>query len=243
MRPTPTCTCGEGQDRPGEPLHKNDDLESGNTNSRIQETLEAGAYTIEATTYSEGETGSFTLTVAGLGTTATTPGPDRAALVALYNATDGPNWVNNGNWLSDEAPGEWYGVTTDGGGRVTRLDLNTNQLIGEIPPELGSLSNLEWLEVGNNAYSCGAQGCEPTSPSANRLSGEIPSDLGNLGNLEHLELSGNQLRGEIPAELGRLANLEQLYLSGNQLTGCVPAGLRDVPGNDFDILGLPFCRG
>ena len=67
--------------------------------------------------------------------------------------------------------------------------------------------------------------------------------MGSLANLEVLSLSSNQLSGEIPAELGRLANLEQLYLSGNQLTGCVPAGLRDVPGNDFDILGLPFCGG
>ena len=57
----------EGQDRSGEPLHGNDDLESGNTNSRITATLAAGRYTIEATTYAAGETGSFTLTVAGLG--------------------------------------------------------------------------------------------------------------------------------------------------------------------------------
>ena len=27
---------------------------------------------------------------------------DRAALVALYNATDGANWTINTNWLSNE---------------------------------------------------------------------------------------------------------------------------------------------
>ena len=31
----------------------------------------------------------------------TVENPDRAALVALYEATDGPNWVNNTNWLTD----------------------------------------------------------------------------------------------------------------------------------------------
>ena len=140
----------EGEARSGDFLHQNDDHD-GITKSQVQATLAAGSYTIEATTYSEGKTGSFTLTVAGLGTTGTAPpGPDRAALVALYNATDGPNWVNNGNWLSDEPLGEWYGVTTDGGGRVTSIYLNTNQLIGEIPPELGSLSNLQRLEFGND---------------------------------------------------------------------------------------------
>ena len=45
----------------------------------------------------------------------------RDALVALYNATDGPNWENNDNWLSDKFIGEWYGVVTDEQGRVIKL--------------------------------------------------------------------------------------------------------------------------
>ena len=49
---------------------------------------------------------------------------DRAALVALYESTDGPNWVNSENWLTDAPLGEWYGVDTDRSGRVRRLDLS-----------------------------------------------------------------------------------------------------------------------
>ena len=49
---------------------------------------------------------------------------DRDALVALYNATDGPNWTNNTNWLSDRPIGEWYGVTTDAYGRITTCPLS-----------------------------------------------------------------------------------------------------------------------
>ena len=48
---------------------------------------------------------------------------DRAALVALYNATDGPNWIDNTNWLSEAPLGEWYGVETDPSGRVVELVL------------------------------------------------------------------------------------------------------------------------
>ena len=72
---------------------------------------------------------------------------DREALVALYNATDGENWNGSHNWLSDAPLGEWDGVTTDDDGRVTALALYSNGLIGEIPAELGSLSNLGSLDL------------------------------------------------------------------------------------------------
>ena len=79
-----------------------------------------------------------TVTVTREGTVET----DRAALVALYNSTGGANWKSNANWGSNRPIGEWHGVTTDGNGRVTWLYLHDNQLTGEIPPELGGLSNL-----------------------------------------------------------------------------------------------------
>ena len=230
-----------GEVRSGDFLHQNDDHQGDTSISQIREALVAGTYTIEATTFNPGETGGFTLTVTGLGATGPAPqGSDRAALVALYNATDGPNWVSKTNWLSDEPLGEWYGVTTDGGRRVTRLDLNTNQLIGEIPPELGSLSNLQRLNLSNNAISCGQQGCEPRSPSANRLSGEMPAELGDLANLRWLDLSGNKLNGEIPSELGQLANLEVLRLAGNRLSGEVPSELGDL--TNLEAVELSFNR-
>ena len=64
-----------GGAKSGDYLHENDDVESGNLNSQIAATLGAGTYTIEATTYNAGETGSFTLTVTGLGDAAM-PGDD-----------------------------------------------------------------------------------------------------------------------------------------------------------------------
>ena len=67
---------------------------------------------------------------------------DRAALVALYNATGGPDWLERSHWLTDAPLGEWYGVTTDANGRVARLELGVNFLSGEIPPELNSDNQL-----------------------------------------------------------------------------------------------------
>ena len=149
---------------------------------------------------------------------------DRAVLVQVHSATDGANWTNNTNWLSEHLTREWYGVTNDSNGRVHGLFLGSNQLTGKIPSELGDLANLRLLSLRDN-----------------QLTGEIPPELGSLANLEWLRLNNNQLTGEIPAELGRLTNLKELHLSGNQLTGCVPASLKDVADNDFAQLGLPFC--
>ena len=158
---------------------------------------------------------------------------DRAALIAFYNATDGPNWTDNSNWLSDAPIGAWHGVTTNPNGRVIGLDFFIpNQLTGVIPPELGGLTNLTSLRIRHNQLT-GAipqelgnlTNLEELDLSGNRLTGAIPPELGDLTNLEELDLSGNRLTGTIPPELGRLANLEYLSLSSNQLTGTIPPEL------------------
>ncbi len=173
---------------------------------------------------------------------------DREALVALYNATGGENWNESNNWLSDAPLGEWYGVITNDDGRVTELRLYDNGLSGEIPPELGSLSNLTRLRLGNNeligeipAELGSLSNLTELSPIYNDLSGEIPAELGSLSNLLGLNLYDNRLRGEIPAELGSLSNLELLNLGNNELSGCVPSSLEDQLGISSDLNGLPFC--
>ena len=161
-----------------------------------------------------------------------TPEGDRAALIALYNATGGPNWLINNNWLSDVPISEWSGVTTDDNGRVTGLSLTDNGLTGEIPPELGRLSNLTELVLYGNQLTGeippelgGLSNLTLLHLGLNQLTGEIPPELGGLSNLTVLGLHLNQLTGEIPPELGRLSNLTGLWLYGNQLTGEIPPEL------------------
>ena len=69
---------------------------------------------------------------------------DRAALAALYNATNGSSWQDDTNWLSNGPLGEWHGVSTDADGRVADLRLDGKQLSGSILAELGNLYNLVW---------------------------------------------------------------------------------------------------
>ena len=232
---------GSGHD--GAELCSNDDYGSGVSgpcqgidsalrsafDSGLVASLDVGSYTIEVTTFTAGETGAFTLTVNGLTATVLGPSTDRAALVALYNATDGPNWANNTNWLSDRPIGEWYGVTTNSEGRVIELVLYENNLIGSIPAELERLANLKILDFSNGSFTCYSGGsCPGNSPQANQLSGQVPRELGNLANLEVLNLRVNQLSGPVPRELGSLTNLEVLNLSVNQLSGSVPHELGNL---------------
>ncbi len=180
---------------------------------------------------------------------------DRAALVALYNATDGPNWVDNTNWLTDAPLGEWYGVSTDASGRVNTLRLSgrwdnearqsvSHGLSGAIPPELGDLASLVWLMLANNNLS-GAIPLELVDLASldrlvlgnNSLSGPIPPELGYLGSLTWLDLGGNDLSGPIPPELGDLASLDELSLGGNDLSGPIPPELGDLASLERLYLG------
>ena len=152
--------------------------------------------------------------------------------MTLYEATGAANWLNSDNWLSEAPLDEWHGVTIDDSGRVIELNLSENELSGEIPPELGNLSNLQHLFLFRNELSGeippelgNLSNLQGLYLSDNQLSGEIPPELGSLANLRLLAIDGSQLSGEIPPELGRLASLENLQLSDNELSGGIPPEL------------------
>ena len=192
-----------------------------------------GAATVTATAGSA--SGSAEVTVVISASPEGSPAADRAALVALYEATDGPNWIDNTNWLTDAPLGEWYGVETDASGRVIELDLggyydrsigldvSGNGLLGSIPPELGNLGELSDLDLGNNS-----------------LGGVIPPELGKLAKLESLVLWDNRLEGTIPSELGKLPELRGLWLGLNHLEGAIPPELGNL--TELTVLWLDRNR-
>ncbi len=129
---------------------------------------------------------------------------DRAALEALYNATEGGEWARQDNWLTDAPLGEWHGVVTDTTGQVTWLTLPGNGLEGTLPSELGDLRELQYLGLADN-----------------ELKGPVPPLLGDLPQLAGLFLANNRLTGIIPGSFLQLEQLSVLDFGGNRGL-CVP---------------------
>ncbi|KAK1322891.1 putative leucine-rich repeat receptor-like serine/threonine-protein kinase [Acorus calamus] len=93
------------------------------------------------------------------------------------------------------------------------LELAGNNLAGEIPSEVGDLSeNLAQLHLDDNGFY-----------------GSIPPTFSNLINLTFLNLSYNLLNGSIPPEISLMKKLERFYLSNNMITGDIPPVLGDIP--------------
>ena len=176
--------------------------------------------------------------------------PERAVLAALYEATGGPGWVNRENWLTDAPPKDWYGVRTDDLGRVTELTLSENGLRGPVPPELGDLPVLRWLDLHGNGLTGpipselgSLSGLTWLSLDANGLTGPIPSELGSLSGLTWLYLGNNDLTGPIPHELPDLSDLTTLVLRNNNLTGTIPAALGNLSNLTRLVLGNNHLTG
>ena len=151
---------------------------------------------------------------------------DCLALVAVQN-----HWATTANdhlpadhrlrsWgtASNQKINTWPGITVSSK-RVTRVNLSnitksrrTSHFIsGTIPPEIGNLKALTYLDLGGN-----------------RLSGTIPAQLAQLSRLTTLRLYLNRLTGNIPTQFARLTKLTSLYLNYNRLTGNIPTQLAQI---------------
>lgn len=150
---------------------------------------------------------------------------ERAALVALWNATGGESWkqvsstvggrtYSTSNWNTDASIDTWYGVTVNSDGHVIFIHLTGMGLTGTIPEEIGYMPWLQELWLGGN-----------------ELTGNLPSSLANLRILKDLDLSGNRLSGDLEGSSlsGIASHLSCLSLSGNLFTGAFPGWVADMP--------------
>ncbi|MEN8216336.1 MAG: leucine-rich repeat domain-containing protein [Pseudomonadota bacterium] len=74
------------------------------------------------------------------------------ALVALYNSTNGNDWLNNAGWKVTNEPCNWYGVTCKSHS-VNKLELSSNNLKGSPSIKLLKLSKLKTLDLNDNCLN------------------------------------------------------------------------------------------
>jgi hypothetical protein len=105
----------------------------------------------------------------------------RAVLMELFAATDGPHWKNRNHWDSAKPVCEWYGVGCGdlgyaSSGPISYLRLAENGLRGPLPASLATLPFLVKLELAGN-----------------ELTGAVPASLLERfdKNLLELNVSGN----------------------------------------------------
>ncbi|KAI8472451.1 MAG: hypothetical protein J3K34DRAFT_519781 [Monoraphidium minutum] len=97
---------------------------------------------------------------------------------------------------------------------MTGLNLESNDMSGQMGPRWGRFTNLTVLNLANSW-----------------LSGTIPPQLANLKQLRQLELGTNFLRGTIGSWIGELRQLEVLNLGAN-------AGVNEETADGEEIAGI-----
>jgi hypothetical protein len=79
----------------------------------------------------------------------------RQALMDLFEATHGDQWLERGGWGSSTLDYcGWFGITCVRG-NVTKLDLRSNNLAGPVPASIEKLTHLEDLRMASNILLVG----------------------------------------------------------------------------------------
>ena len=147
-------------------------------------------------------------------------------LLKFYEATGGPSWEEQPNWIEDSTlplplwDGVYFYPYGDGDESVgIELEFCCNSLKGEIPPEIFTINNMTSLLLYGNG-----------------LSGSIPDNIAQAKSLAKLRLNDNALTGNIPQSLSSLKYLRDFSVDGNMMSGTVPAEVVAMPYfYDFDL--------
>ncbi|PRP82068.1 hypothetical protein PROFUN_03758 [Planoprotostelium fungivorum] len=146
------------------------------------------------------------------------------ALRLLFDDMGGEHWINNTQWDNSTANYcSYFGITCDGEGHVTEIQLTYNNLTGQLP-DLSDLSHLTVLDLGGGSGYFNTYLFDSTIFPPNYLTGPFP-DWVTKTRLEYIDFYNHYFVGTLPDDLGNLVNLTYFSVGadrGGGLYGPVP---------------------
>lgn len=117
---------------------------------------------------------------------------------------------------------------------IVNLALGNNEFSGFFPNTFGGLQSLQGLWLGNNKIRsfptslCGLPALSTLDLSHNQISGPIPDCIGSVTSLREVHLNSNRLTSRIPSTLWDLKDVLILDLSSNSFTGNLPQQVENL---------------
>lgn len=157
---------------------------------------------------------------------------DSLKLVAIFNATNGSNWINKTNWLTVAPIDQWYGIKTDCE-QIVEINLSNNNLLDSLPPQIDSLYFLERLDLHGNKLNnknianilTSKFGLNYFDISNNQFSGNFPNVFSKGSEIEHLNISNNNFSGAIPDVFEGFYKIRYFNVDSNNFIGALPTSI------------------
>ena len=199
----------------------------------------------------------------------------RYLLSVFYYSTDGEDWIEcsegsstceregGESWLSDARECDWGGITCNNKGNIQKLELDSNNLGGNLPMEMKEFQDMDIIDLENNDISGSIpeefndtlirlrlnknrfRGAVSGTLSGrlaalylsdNRLQGSIDDLIEGSTRLNRIELDNNRFDGEIPESLSQLEELKIARFNGNGFSGSMPDSVCNNPEQSIEIL-------
>ncbi|PIN17276.1 Non-specific serine/threonine protein kinase [Handroanthus impetiginosus] len=162
--------------------------------------------------------------------------PDKSSLLAFKSriTDDSFDTTLGKNWTTKTSVCNWIGVTCGSHHRrVIALEISYMSLEGTIPPHIGNLSFLVYLNITGNHFHgdlpkelVHLSQLRVVDFSNNGFAGDLPKELAHLHRLRVVDFSSNNFAGELPRTwFGNMTDLEELHLNLNGFSGMITLSL------------------
>ncbi|EEC48729.1 predicted protein [Phaeodactylum tricornutum CCAP 1055/1] len=168
------------------------------------------------------------------------------------------NWQNVSGWATNTNECEWKGIGCDSTNSVNLLDLFSNRLTGEFPPELTLLSrSLVVFDVGLNFFFAEGNNFNTVLGSlslltdlrfdrTNMINNEgIPTEIGLLKNLEIFNCASTLYRGALNAAAFQPDQTRWTYMEieSNAFNSSLPSSIGNLPALEQLFARDSFIEG